>query len=191
VHTLWNDGTFALKPLELSANRMELTVQFFWQLSANFKVGDRVDLLATPASLQGLETAGDEAYFFYRREDGAGRPIRSGDVFKFTTTDPDKLLLPSVELLDMQWNLHRLLRLSGAAGWPQTDSDDGSDDIFPAAYGYANTNTYKWIPHHPLSPGSQALQSWSVVEVAKKVRTIAFSCLERKFVPCVLKFLCR
>ncbi|OXV07465.1 hypothetical protein Egran_04770 [Elaphomyces granulatus] len=111
------------------------------------------------ATSQGLENAGDEAYFLFRWEDGAGRLIRSGDVFKFTTTDPDKLPLPSVELLDMQWNLHRLLRLSGAAGWPQTDSDDDSDDILPAAYGYANTNTYKWIPR-PASLNSFVKQSY-------------------------------
>jgi len=50
--------------------------------------------------------------------------IRSGETFTFTTKDPEKLPLPSLELLKMQWVLQRLVGMSGAAGWPNLDSFD-------------------------------------------------------------------
>ena len=37
-------------------------------------------------------------------------------------------VLPSLELLDMQWVLQRLVGMSGAAGWPTFTVDD--DDNF-------------------------------------------------------------
>ena len=154
VHDLWNNGMFALKPLELSADRTQLRVQFFWQPSGNFKIEDRVDLLAEPTSSQGLETAGDEDLTFARHEGGTFRHIRSGDIFIFTTKDPVRLPLPSVELLEMQWHLQRLVRMCGAATWPRLDLNDDSDDIIPGADGNAYTaDVYKWIPPPPPNYG--------------------------------------
>lgn len=56
--------------------------------------------------------------------------ICSGDTFTFTTEDPETLPLPSMELLDMQWILLRLVAMCGAAEWLDdddypVDSDDG------------------------------------------------------------------
>ena len=55
------------------------------------------------------------------------RPIRSGETFTFTTKDPENLPLPSLELLEMQWFLQRLMGTCGAAGWPSLDDDDDDD----------------------------------------------------------------
>jgi hypothetical protein len=52
------------------------------------------------------------------------RPIRSGETFTFTTKDPQNLPLPSLELLEMQWVLQRLVGMCGAAGWPILNLDD-------------------------------------------------------------------
>ena len=49
------------------------------------------------------------------------RPIRSGETFTFTTKDSKNLPLPSLELLEMQWVLQRLVGMTGAAGWPSLD----------------------------------------------------------------------
>jgi hypothetical protein len=59
--------------------------------------------------------------------------VRSGETFTFTTKDPENLPLPSMELLEMQWVLQRLVGMSGAAGWPSLDDIDddsvkGEDD---------------------------------------------------------------
>jgi hypothetical protein len=56
--------------------------------------------------------------------DGTTPRIHSGDTFTFTTKDPKKLPLPSLELLEMQWVLQRLVGMSGAAGWPSLDMFD-------------------------------------------------------------------
>jgi hypothetical protein len=48
-------------------------------------------------------------------------------MFTFTTKDPQNLPLPSLELLEMQWVLQRLVGMCGAAEWPSLDLDN--DDI--------------------------------------------------------------
>jgi hypothetical protein len=127
---MWNMGLFALKPLKLSRNRKELTVQFFWQVPGNHGVKSQIDLLAEPTSSEGLEIVGD-GYFLSRLKNDSSDPrilpIRSGETFIFTTEDPEELPLPSLELLEMQWVLQRLVGMCGAAGWPSLDLDD--DDI--------------------------------------------------------------
>jgi hypothetical protein len=127
AHDMWNRGLFALKPLKRSRNQKELTVQFFWQVPGNYDLGSQIDLLTEPTSSKGLEVVGD-GYFLHRLEsDGSTPRIRSGQTFTFTTKDPKNLPLPSLELLEMQWNLQRLVGMCGAAGWPSLDWDD---DIF-------------------------------------------------------------
>lgn len=39
--------------------------------------------------------------------------VRSGDVITLKTDDPEKKPLPSMDLLEMQWVLHRLTALCG------------------------------------------------------------------------------
>jgi hypothetical protein len=127
AHEMWNRGLFALKPLKLSRNRKELTIQFFWQVSGGYKIKSRIDLLTEPASSEGLDFIGD-GYFLHRIENDSSTPrIQSGETFTFTTRDPQNLPLPSLELLEMQWVLQRLVGMCGAAEWPSLDLDD--DDI--------------------------------------------------------------
>jgi hypothetical protein len=132
THLMWNKGLFALKPLKLSHDRKRLTVQFFWQVPGNYEIDSRVDLLTEHPSSEGLELVGD--YFLGRLEDNRSiSHVRSGETFTFTTKDPEDLPLPSMELLEMQWVLQRLVGMSGAAGWPSLDDIDddsveGEDD---------------------------------------------------------------
>ena len=138
AHDSWNQGLFALKPLKLSRDQKKLTVQFFWQVQGNYEIEDQIDLLTEPTSSEDLEAAvnkSGERHWLYRDENDGLPPrmICSGDVFTFTTEDPTNLPLPSLELLEMQWVLQRLVGMSGAAGWPALDtfeddtidSDDG------------------------------------------------------------------
>jgi hypothetical protein len=117
---MWNRGVFALKPLKLSRSQKKLTVQFFWQVPGNHDMESRVDLLTEPTSSEGLEIVGP-GYFLSRLEnDGSDpriRPIRSGQTFTFTTEDPKNLPLPSLELLEMQWILQRLVGMCDGQAW--------------------------------------------------------------------------
>jgi hypothetical protein len=125
AHVIWTKGLFALKPLKLSRNRKELTVQFFWQVPGNYKFGSRIDLLTETTSSKGLKKVAPNHFLAHDRNDGSGlRYIQSGEIFTFTTKDPKNLPLPSVELLEMQWVLQRLVGMSGAVGWPSLDDDD-------------------------------------------------------------------
>ena len=59
------------------------------------------------------------------------RKIILGQVFTFKTEDPERQALLSWELLDMQWNLQRVVGMSRAAEQPSlefNDDDDDSDD---------------------------------------------------------------
>ena len=125
---MWTKGLFALKPLEFSWDRKELTVQFFWQVPGNYDIGSRIDLLTEPTSSEGLKIVA--GHFLCRlKNDGSTRAIRSGETFTFTTRDPKTLPLPSLELLEMQWFLQRLVGMCGAAGWPiLEDNDDDTVD---------------------------------------------------------------
>src|SRR5947209_1871762 len=131
AHDMWNKGLFALKPLKLSRNRKELIVQFFWQIPGDHKVKSRIDLLTEPiSSEEGLEIVANDYFLCRLEKNNSGpriHPIRSGEKFTFTTKDPENLPLPSMELLEMQWVLQRLVGMCGAAGWPSLDLDD--DDI--------------------------------------------------------------
>jgi hypothetical protein len=127
---MWNRGVFALKPLKLSRDCKKLTVQFFWQVPGNYDFDSRIDLLMEPTSSKGLDLVAD-GYCLTRVEEGS-TPLRrficSGELFTFTTEDPENLPLPSVELLEMQWFLQRLVGMCGAARWPSFDDDD---DLIP------------------------------------------------------------
>ncbi|KIX07810.1 uncharacterized protein Z518_02464 [Rhinocladiella mackenziei CBS 650.93] len=128
VHVKWTKGLFALKPLRLSSDRKELTVQFFWQVPSNYDMASRIDLLTEPTSSEGLEVVANGHWLTRFEDDGSLRAIRSGELVTLTTKDPENLPLPSVELFEMQWVLQRLVGMSGAAGWPILDLDDENVD---------------------------------------------------------------
>jgi hypothetical protein len=126
-HDMWTRGLFALKPLKRSRDRKKLTVQFFWQVPGNYDVDSRINLLTEPTSSEGLDIIANGYWLTRLESDGSTPRIRSGETFTFTTEDPKNLPLPSLELLEMQWVLQRLVGMCGAAEWPSLDLDD--DDI--------------------------------------------------------------
>ena len=79
AHDMWNMGLFALKPLELSRNRKELTVQFFWQVPGNHGVKSQIDLLTEPTSSEGLEIVVNESgkHWLTRFENDGSTPAYS------------------------------------------------------------------------------------------------------------------
>jgi hypothetical protein len=157
AHTMWNKGLFALKPLKLSRDRKTLFVQFFWQVPNNYKIDSKIDLLTETQSSEGLDTVGQDAdgdgFFLPRAKNDRSSISRicSGDKFTFTTKDPTNLPLPSLELLEMQWILPRLVGMSGAAGWPSLDDIDDDtvddDDGWLTDYGVHNSlkRVCEWV----------------------------------------------
>ena len=141
---MWTKGLFALKPLKLSCDLKKLTVQFFWQVPGNFNAESKVDLLTEPTPSEGLDLVANGHFLNRLENDGSTPRIRSGDTFTFTTEDPKTLPLPSVELLEMQWILQRLVGMCGAAGWPilEYEYDAFSDDNGSLIAYYTNGNVH-------------------------------------------------
>lgn len=123
VHALWGTCRFAIKPINLSDDKKVLKVQFFWLSVGKY----------TPRNPQAPPTAPTNTFssaegtgLIHKLSTQAPQLIRSGDMMIFRTDDPENFPLPSIELLDMQWALHRATALSGAA--EVTDEDFDADD---------------------------------------------------------------
>src|SRR6185437_15622483 len=105
-------GQFALKPISVNGN--ELRLQFFWLK----KVGCK------PTQVMPLLTKPEDALIEQVWQPGS-KPWESGTIFTIKASTPD--LLPSFEILEMQWHLQRLAAMSGAADVDIEDSDN--DDL--------------------------------------------------------------
>jgi hypothetical protein len=151
AHSMWNKGIFALKPLGLSPDKKELTIQFFWQPQYSHKPGDRIDLLTEPRPSRGLKSIGEDYCLTYPRG-GSSHDIESGQIFKIATENPRSNPLPSWDLLEMQWFLQRLTAMAGAADWPRFEFDDDDTDCIPVLVDEINDcnwgyeDVYDWVP---------------------------------------------
>ncbi|KAJ5421085.1 hypothetical protein N7465_003604 [Penicillium sp. CMV-2018d] len=128
AHRLWGACYFALQPLHLHDDGKELITRFYWLpevMRERVQVQDEPSISLHPPA---------ETFNLSRVEntDGSVRKMNSGDLVIFQTKDPKNLPLPSWDLLQMQWILHRISALSGAANvpmkpWDCDSEDEGSD----------------------------------------------------------------
>jgi hypothetical protein len=124
VHRLWTKGLFALKPVK-GENPNEITIQFFWLPTSKHKRHDRIDILTEPQSSRGLADSAN-AYILYGQ---GGKKVESGQSFRIVTENPETHPLPDYEILNMQWHLQRLVSMSGAADWYQTDFSSSASPL--------------------------------------------------------------
>ena len=125
AHTYWDHFRFALKPIELADDRMSLKVQFFWMPQYKFEASrDLMEMPVLPSDLDHNEVE----TVLYNRE--TKQEVRSGDIMTITTHDPTNFPLPDMRLLQIQWALHRLLAIRGAAEESSDDEYD-DDDVVP------------------------------------------------------------
>ncbi|OJZ92434.1 hypothetical protein ASPFODRAFT_177278 [Aspergillus luchuensis CBS 106.47] len=129
AHKLWETARFALNPLSISEDEKVLKVRFFWMPINKFS--DAMSSRDVPSPfpdgcLSSIKVEGKlNAKLF---NINTGKALRSGDVITFKTDDPVGLPLPSMELLNMQWALHRVLALSGAADATDEELDPPDPD---------------------------------------------------------------
>ncbi|RAK91577.1 hypothetical protein BO79DRAFT_279791 [Aspergillus costaricaensis CBS 115574] len=133
AHKLWKTARFALNPLSISENQKVLKVKFYW-MPIN-KLSDAMSSREVPCPfpdgcLSSIKVEGKlNAKLFNINTEKA---LRSGDVLTFKTDDPVGNPLPSIELLNMQWALHRVLALSGAADATDEELDPPNPDWLQA-----------------------------------------------------------
>ncbi|EPE24892.1 hypothetical protein GLAREA_11473 [Glarea lozoyensis ATCC 20868] len=142
VHEIWGQGLFALKPISMSEDQKTLKVQFFWQERQKGPL-PRMSLTTTPISTEGLQQTtgahGGHTWLF----DKNGKKIQSGDCFTLQTDNPIQKPLPNFELLELQWFLHRIRGMAGAAEveWDHwLDTDSNSDNAIEEVPGLGFDN---------------------------------------------------
>jgi len=131
VHRMWGDGAFALRPLDYNNNMTELEVEWYWQPKQDHGPRDIVSLTKIPPSSRDLDSVvnRDNIIFrlFFESSPGEITSIKSGQKLVLKTSDPERLPLPSKELLELQWHLNRIVSMSAAAE-DRDDNDDDDDD---------------------------------------------------------------
>ncbi|GKZ76964.1 hypothetical protein AnigIFM56816_009073 [Aspergillus niger] len=105
----WEWGYLVLRPNPKNiVNKYELKVQFVWLPQQNhfWKELVSVDLLPPPAERKAVaELVGFQSEQF--------KDLKPGDWITLTTPDPERLPLPSWELLELRFALTLLVRLAG------------------------------------------------------------------------------
>ncbi|GLA61713.1 hypothetical protein AtubIFM55763_011054 [Aspergillus tubingensis] len=129
AHKLWETARFALNPLSISEDQKVMKVKFYWMPINKFSDNMPSRIVPTPfpdGRVSSIVVKGrPNAKLFNINTDIA---LRSGDVLTFKTDDPVGHPLPSMELLSMQWALHRVLALSGAADATDEELDPPDPD---------------------------------------------------------------
>lgn len=142
AHQYWDLQLFALEPVGVSDDQKTLSLRFHWLLP------DRLESLQLTSAALPQQPATNflvEGPTFVNKGQQGGRralgarvpnvrlydvdtdkPISSGEAITITTNDPDQLPLPNIEILRLQWILHRVVALAAAAGY-QEDSNDDKD----------------------------------------------------------------
>lgn len=94
VHVTWQKALFSLKPLKLSHDQRQLTLQFFWM--PNYERSHTIDILHTPNLFKGLNSADSYKPSNFQTRD----LIRSEDIIVMETDNPNSRPLPSIHLSD-------------------------------------------------------------------------------------------
>src|ERR1700712_4204262 len=124
AHKYWEKAYFALKPIRISDDKKRLDVQLFWLSEQSYS--SSVDLLRTP-KIEEYANQGPKLAKLYNHE--TDTPIRSGDEISLKTDDPVLRPLPDFRLLEMQWFLHRIAAMSGAAEVPDDYFEDSDENV--------------------------------------------------------------
>ncbi|EEA19615.1 conserved hypothetical protein [Talaromyces marneffei ATCC 18224] len=114
AHKAWGEALFALKHVKTSAREDKIHLQFYW-LKPQKDIPTSLtkdDFLKRPC-LPSDECSGEDLLNFHNVK--TLQPIRSGDVITMGSYFPSVKPLPSKELIELQWYLHRIVALSAAA----------------------------------------------------------------------------
>lgn len=136
LHKVWDGGGFALKPLPVSKDDAEerhgraLRVQFYWQ--PYYERRELVQVVEQPRSSRDLHYSKQDAATWYSWDESPNEQLKTGHIFRLTTTNPVDLPLPDRRLLDMQWNLQRITAMRGGAE-SINESQDLNEDPGSAA----------------------------------------------------------
>ncbi|KAB8072762.1 hypothetical protein BDV29DRAFT_176819 [Aspergillus leporis] len=156
IHALWGDGRIVFRPLDYHDDMKKLDIELYWQPGQGHKFNDRIPITKLPVSSEGVEKVTRSDGAIYTEIIVDGKYIRSGHVFTLETPNPETHPLPSKELLMMQWNLTRVLALSGAADADELNGDDYDDDVGGSQPGPRQVSDWLACQQIPSSPASSS-----------------------------------
>jgi hypothetical protein len=114
VQQWWDRAICAFRPISINDEKTEIEIAFHWlPLRDAQNRRAKVPILAHPDPdqlQQWIEGPSDDIRLWHVE---TGQLIRSGFIFKITTTDPENQPLPSFELLSLRWNLSRVAAMQG------------------------------------------------------------------------------
>jgi hypothetical protein len=121
AHLYWNDGVFALKHIRGGSRTSEMVLELHWLAKhPELERSVCIDQAVEDISIQRPD--GPNGLFNCETE----QVVRSGQQVTLTTPDAEKYPLPDERLVQLQWFLARVLRMS--AGEDEVMEYD--DDIF-------------------------------------------------------------
>ncbi|ENI05961.1 hypothetical protein COCC4DRAFT_60229 [Bipolaris maydis ATCC 48331] len=148
LHRFHSAARFALRPIQLSADKTQLELEFHWLVVEERNRHDRVDIMDEPLSSAGRRSAG-RGYGPLDRidpdDDEYRKPLKSGTRFVMATDDPENQPLPDSGLLTLQWHLQRVLAMTGAAGWKEEEFGDDDDDDKDGSGVTTRDNVGNWL----------------------------------------------
>ena len=124
VHAYWGLGYFILEPVT-AESITELKVRFQW--IPNYQATDSVTMETLPSSLEAPPKPK------HLMNVDIGELIHNGYIVTLRTLDPIKKPLPSLELLNLQCHLVRVLRMAGRAGGDMLETIDSDFDVSSVA----------------------------------------------------------
>lgn len=160
IHKAWSMGLFALRPLEYNHDKSKLEVEWYWQPKQSHGPDDLVELKKIPPSSRDLDEV-DGFNVILKSSPNNFIKIKSGHKFTLETPDPQRLPLPSKELLELQWHLNRIVSMSAAGEGSEEDYDDDADDDSVLLQDECREGVEDWIdqvpppPSHSPTPSSE------------------------------------
>jgi hypothetical protein len=131
IHQWWEYGLCALRPVFVNKAKTEMEIAFHWLplRDRTQKRSEKVPILKHPYEdqRQGWIDGPSEGQALWHMR--TGQTIRSGFIFKVTTTDPETRPLPSWELMSLKWHLSRVAAMQGASEEEDSDIDSDGDSI--------------------------------------------------------------
>jgi hypothetical protein len=144
AYAYWTKAYFALKPIQLSDDKKCLDVEFHW--ISQYNHSSEIDILTSPLSSEG---SGGRCVGLF--DIITGQRFYSGKKISLTTDDPVTRPLPHLALLEMQWILHRMTAMSGAAEiYDNVNNDD--DDAMALQNEWDSCSEDEWDSYEEESP---------------------------------------
>ncbi|KAI9042756.1 uncharacterized protein KD926_005086 [Aspergillus affinis] len=119
---LWEQAAFALRPIGKTSTM--LIVQFFW-MPAPYTDKYYVPINRRPSLIPRHNSSHTGGMLV---NPSTGEIITSGTIIKLETSDPKKLPLPSIEMLELQWTLHRIAALRGVTNLDKEEEEEEEED---------------------------------------------------------------